>query len=388
MQQEILCFQQRTGNIMPAMIDLLRRLIAANSTSQVGELQAARILAEAVSRCGMTCQIDEWPPNHANVVAQLPSTGQRQGILFLTHLDVVGADARNWQTPPFEAVERDGRIYGRGAVDMKGGIAAAVEAVRRLSTDNVRLNGDVYLAGMAGEETDSAGIERFVSQIPKLGPLAGVVICEPTALKVATAHRGILWLRITTHGKAGHSAMPHGGVNAIESMLTLLRRIRAAGLASVQHATLGAGSVSVNMISGGIATNIIPDTCQADIDIRVVPGNSTVAVLEQVNRLLAELHKSVPDFRAQIQVTKRAEPLETDDKCDFVRDLCRAAGIADTTSVGFTTDGPWLTPLCLPIVVLGPGNPELCHQENEYIETSDLIRAADMYEQIMRHFLI
>lgn len=377
----------KTAIIMFQMIEILKRLIAAKSTLEVGEIEAAKVAAEAAEKWGLEARIENWNTNRANVLVKLASQGKRPGILFLTHLDVVGADKRSWHTPPFEGIEKEGRVYGRGSVDMKGGIAAAIEAMGRLAETGTKIKGDVYLAGVGGEETDSAGIERFVSNISSLGKLGGIIICEPTGLKVVTCHRGMIWVKVTTHGKSAHGSMPHIGINAIESMLAVLDHVRKMDTGPGRHPKLGTGTISINRINAGTATNIIPDSCSAEIDVRVVPGQSTGSVFDSFRLMIDQMSEKDPKFRAELAVLKRAEALETDDSCEFVELVCKATGIAERSSVGFTTDGPWLKPLGVPIVVLGPGDPELCHRPDEYIEVADLEKAADFYQKIISRYL-
>lgn len=372
---------------MLRMIDTLKRLISAKSTLEVGEVSAAQVVAQEASRRGIRCDVDIWGGNRANAIARIPSSGQKPGILFLAHIDVVDADAASWKSQPFEAFEQGGRIYGRGAVDMKGGTAAVLDAMGRVAASGTSLKGDVYLAGVGGEETDSAGIERFVSQTSGLGPLAGIVVCEPTALRIVTAHRGMVWVKITTKGKSAHGSMPHLGINAVENMLEVLAEVRKMDSAPVKHPRLGTGTMGINRIQGGVATNIIPDSCSAEVDVRIVPGQTTTATFERFERLVENMHAADPKFRARLDVLKRCEALETDDASPFVRGMCQATGISETTSVGFTTDGPWLVPMGVPIIIFGPGNPELCHKADEYIEVEEMEKAARHYQSIIRHFL-
>jgi len=369
------------------MIQTLKRLISAKSTSEVGELSAAQVVNEACSGRGLESHIEAWDGKRANVIARLKSTGELPGLLFLAHLDVVSADEQAWHTPPFEAVEQGDRVYGRGAVDMKGGLAAVIEAMGRVARKDAGLKGDVHLAAVAGEETDSAGIERLMSQTGGLGKLAGVIICEPTALRLVTTHRGMLWVKITTLGKSAHGSMPHIGINAIESMLSVLERIRRMDAQPVTHPRLGSGTISINRIYGGTATNIIPEVCCAEVDARMVPGQTVAATIESFKRVVNQLQSRGSRFRAKLDILKKAEALETDEASEFVQCLCRATGITETSSVGFTTDGPWLQPLGIPIVVFGPGDPELCHKSDEYIEVAELERAAAYYEAVISHLV-
>jgi succinyl-diaminopimelate desuccinylase len=367
------------------MIETLKRLISAKSTLAAGEVAAAQVVAHEAQKRGIEAKADIWGGNRANAVGRLPSSGERPGILFLAHIDVVDADASAWQTHPFEPVEKHGKVYGRGAVDMKGGTAAMLEAMGRTLSSGVSLKGDVHFAAVGGEETDSAGIERFMSTAH--GQLAGVVICEPTGLNIVTAHRGMVWVKITTAGKTAHGSMPHLGINAVENMLAVLDRVRAMDPAPIRHPRLGTGTMCINRINGGVATNIIPDSCTAEVDVRIVPGQSTSATFRRFEELIFEMTARDPKFKARLDVLKKAEALETDDQCTFVRGMCSATGITKTTAVGFTTDGPWLEPLGVPITIFGPGNPDLCHKADEYIEIQDLESAVSYYQAIIRHFL-
>jgi succinyl-diaminopimelate desuccinylase len=163
------------------------------------------------------------------------------------HLDVVGPGEETWNHPPFEAVEKEGRIYGRGALDMKGGIAAVVAAICNVVDSRAALQGDIVFAATAGEETDSSGVQRFMQHHSRLPSLAGVVVPEPTDLSVVTAHRGLFWLKITTRGKAAHSSMPERGVNAITSMKRVLDALEQYQIPFEPHPLLGKSSLSVTI---------------------------------------------------------------------------------------------------------------------------------------------
>ena len=207
------------------MKEMLRKLIQAETTTEKGELVAANIISEQFSRSGIAGRVDSWGSNRANLIAQIDSSGRRAALLFACHLDVVPAGESKWQHPPFDAVESEGRIYGRGSADMKGGIASVVTAVRQVVESGVKLQGDIIFFAAAGEETDSCGARRFVSNWSEMPSLAGVVIPEPTDFEIVTAHRGILWLKVKTSGKAAHGSAPQLGINAITSMRAVLNEL-------------------------------------------------------------------------------------------------------------------------------------------------------------------
>lgn len=367
------------------MKKLLRKLIQAESTAEKGELAAAGIISDELGRSGIGSQIESWETSRANIIARVKSSGHKGAILFACHLDVVPVGEASWKYPAFAGLESDGKIHGRGSADMKGGIAAVVTAVRQLSDSGVKLQGDIILVAAAGEETDSCGTKRFVRDwIGKLPQLSGVVIPEPTDFQVVTAHRGLLWLKVTTRGKATHGSTPQLGINAIASMRTLLENVK---IRFEPHKLLGECSMSVNTISGGKAMNVVPDKCSIGIDIRTLPGQNHQDIIDDFQEIFAKLKTKNSQFEASVSIVRSVRALETDSDCEFVRSFCSAVGISETRAVGFTTDGPHLAALGAPVVVFGPGKPQLAHQIDEYINISDVEKAVEYYKNIILKFL-
>jgi succinyl-diaminopimelate desuccinylase len=369
------------------MIDLLKELIQAESTAEAGEVAAANVVAARFRRSSIDAHVDVWDDKRANVIARGRSARRRPALLFVCHLDVVAPGEAKWTYPPFAAVEADGKVFGRGAADMKGGLAAAVTAICRIAESGVELAGDIVFLGAAGEETDSAGANRFIDQEDRLPDLAGIIIPEPTGFAVVTAHRGLLWLQITTKGKAAHSSAPQLGVNAILAMKSVLDKLADYKVPSQPHKLLGGCSMSINTISGGKALNIVPDECTIGIDIRTLPGQNHADIIGDLQVILDRLKVADTNFKADIAVVRGSQAMETDANCEFVKDFLVAVGAAEGKAVGFTTDGPQFVSLGVPIVIFGPGNPELCHKADEYIDTADVERAVEYYRKVILTFL-
>ncbi len=370
------------------MKEMLRKLIQAETTTEKGELVAANIISEQFSRSGIAGRVDSWGSNRANLIAQIDSSGRRAALLFACHLDVVPAGESKWQHPPFDAVESEGRIYGRGSADMKGGIASVVTAVRQVVESGVKLQGDIIFFAAAGEETDSCGAKRFIrdwsGQLPQL---AGVVIPEPTDFEIVTAHRGILWLKVKTSGKAAHGSAPQLGINAITSMRAVLNELDNFKIRFEPHQLLGDCSMSVNTITSGKAINVVPDMCSIGIDIRTLPGQNYQDIIDDLQKIFAKLKQKNPQFDASVSIIREVGALETNNNCDFVGNFCSAVGTSKTRAVGFTTDGPFFASLDVPVVVFGPGKGELCHKPDEYIDISDVEKAVEYYKNIILKFL-
>jgi succinyl-diaminopimelate desuccinylase len=205
----------------------------------------------------------------------------------------------------------------------------------------------------------------------------------------------MLWLEVTTKGKAAHGSTPHLGVNAITSMRSVLdelenypRGFLAKTRAGAEpHKLLGQCSMSINTIAGGKALNVVPDKCSIGIDIRTLPAQNHQDIVADLDRVFAKLKSENSQFDAEVSMLRQVKALETDCRCDFVKDFCSAVKDSKTTAVGFTTDGPYFASLGAPVVIFGPGKPQLCHKPDEYIQISDVEKAAEYYKNIILKFL-
>jgi succinyl-diaminopimelate desuccinylase len=215
----------------------------------------------------------------------------------------------------------------------------------------------------------------------------GIVLPEPTDFEVVTAHRGMLWLEVTTKGKTAHGSTPQLGVNAISSMRRLLDELEAYRFSSQPHELLGTCSMSINTIEAGKAINVVPDRCTARIDIRTLPQQNHEDIIEDFRAIFSKLKAKDPDFEADVEVVRSVKALLTDTNCDFIRDFCSVVESDGPIAVGFTTDGPHFAPLDTPVVIFGPGKSDLCHKPDEYIDITDVERGADYFEKVILKFL-
>ncbi|MHC4882529.1 MAG: M20 family metallopeptidase [Planctomycetota bacterium] len=369
------------------MIGLLKDLIQSAPTLNNGELRAAEVLADFFRQHGIPAELDTWNENRANVTASIgPDNPDAATLLFGAHLDVVPATKDRWKSDPFYPVEEDGKIIGRGSVDMLGGLCAAAAAMVDLSRQ--RLNGRIIFAATAGEETDSCGVQRFVEQYrSRINNPIGIIITEPTGMEILRAHRGILWLKVETIGKTAHGSMPHLGINAVLKMNALLNRLQNWEIPHTPHPLLGGCSISPNRITGGTATNIIPDSCCLEIDIRTLPKQNHREIIENLKALCESIQDKDPDFKTQISIIRAVDAMETPADSPFVKAVCKATGIHDTHAAGFTTDGPHFQKLNAPVLIFGPGDGTRCHKPDEFIEISAVEQARQMYHTITANVL-
>jgi succinyl-diaminopimelate desuccinylase len=371
-----------------SMRELLKKLIQTAPIDQNGEKPAAAVLQNYLNPLGIETKIDCYSDKNANFMSRIRGTGHKKALLFAGHLDVVPACQENWTFPAFEGFEQDGKICGRGATDMLGGLASIAAAMAEIKQENHPLQGDLIFAATAAEETDSSGVKHYLKNTAKtIGELCGIIVPEPTGLEVIRAHRGILWLEIAATGKTAHGSMPQLGINAIEKIMAFLNLFKTYQIPHQPHPLLGGCSVSVNKIVGGQAANIVPDSCSVQIDIRTLPGQAHNGIQKDIEQLFDQLKQQDKHFKAKITVMRSVPALETPEDNPFLITVCKAVGVKKAGAVGFTTDGPWFAKLNAPVLIFGPGSPQMCHKPDEYIDIEQLEKAKDAYKRIILEVL-
>jgi succinyl-diaminopimelate desuccinylase len=362
-----------------------RDLVRTRSVNPPGEeLEAADYVASALRKTGWEVDLVGHGPARASVLARLKGSGGKSALLYNGHLDTVPVGAEKWTHDPFGAEIAGGKIWGRGASDMKGGLAAMMAAGKALAEAKMSLRGDLLLAATAGEEVDSLGA-KAIAALPDLGPVQAVVISEPSSNELFIAEKGALWLELTTYGKTAHGSMPEEGRNAVMMMVRLVDELEKLAIPYRQHPLLGGFTRSVNTIAGGVKTNVVPDSCTATIDMRTVPGQDHQRIVKQVETLIADLRRRVPEFQASLKVTNDNSPVETSPEESIVRVF--ASVLNDITGseptpkgVAYYSDAVAFGPvLKAPMILCGPGEARLAHQPNEYVEIAKLVESARIF---------
>lgn len=380
-------------------IERLRDLVAIESVNPFmdaagsGEAAVAEYLVRALGALGLEVERrDVHPPSggrpaRANVVARLAGRGPGPGLVVEAHMDTVPAVAG--QVEPFTPRIEGGRLWGRGACDTKGSMAAMVEALARVARGGAKPPREVWFLAAVDEEYSFTGIKALAQQGVRA---AGAVVGEPTDLAVVVAHKGLVRWRMHVAGKAAHSSRPTEGVNAILKMSTLLRGLDEQlplRFAARSHPRLGPPTWNVGRIGGGIQTNIVPDACWVEIDRRLVPGESPEAALAEVRELAAGIARHEPDLAVRFDPPFLADdPLETPDDAPIVaaaQAAVRAAGgEGRLAGAPYGTDGSTLSRAGVPTVVLGPGRIDVAHTALESVPLEQVVAAVTVYERLIR----
>jgi len=345
---------------------------------RAGERRVAEFVAATATKAGLDVEFKSVFKDRANVLARLsPHRRIKKRILLAPHLDTV-----NGTDDQFRPKKENGRLYGRGACDTKGSVAANLAALCALSRNARRpTSSEIIFAGLVDEEDSQAG-SRALARSGFKADLA--IVGEPTRLQVVTAHKGSAWLRLETTGKAAHGATPELGRNAIHEMARIVHLLEteyALELTRRRHPLLGPATVSVGVISGGTQPNIVPDRCMVLVDRRTLPGESEVSACREMLALLRR-----HGLTATCEDDKRAPclPLETDPSLPLVVELLAQFKQREPAGVDFFCDAAILAENGIPSVVFGPGNIAQAHTEDEWISLAELDRAQRMLVQFLR----
>lgn len=348
-----------------------------------GELALARHIEQSLKAWAIPAVVDEFAPGRANVLARIGDAGSAKRLIFSAHLDTMPVGSGEWTHGPFAAHEVGGRIYGRGAADMKGGVAAMIFALKRLAQHARELGGELVLALSAGESSSCLGAKRFVYT----GALAGaqaILVSEPSSLNVLVAETGALWLKAHATGTPGHASGAGGscgtGDNAILKIADCINALRNLDFAVEPHPLLGLPALRFGTVEGGSAINLTPDQAALGIDIRYLPGMRAEAIVKMLQTHAGhEIHFEVIDDKPPVEVPVEHEFVTT---CS---EACREtlANVPPAGGVAYFSDSNVLCPaLGIPRVIIGPGELGMSGQRDEYVEIDKLAAAVEIYSRI------
>jgi acetylornithine deacetylase len=354
--------------------DLLRELVAIDSVNPAlvaggaGEREIAAFIEGWALAAGLRADVLEGTPGRPSVVVRAPGSGGGRTLLLCGHIDTVGVEGMD--APHAPRLEGD-RLYGRGAYDMKAGVAGALVACREAAALDLR--GDVVVAAVADEEHASLGVQEVLRTVRA----DAAVVTEPTELEVAVAHKGFQWSRIEIEGRAAHGSRPHLGVDAIVKAGAVLAALGEldASLAKHTHPLLGRGSVHASRIEGGGELSSYPARCVLELERRTLPGETAAHVEAELAALLDGCRDRDPQLRATSATLLVREPFEIDAGHELVGHVRAAATAAGGTEpavggVSYWADAAFIAAAGIPTVLLGPGG-EGAHAAVEWVSLSD-----------------
>lgn len=372
-------------------IKLLRDLVAIDSVNPLlvpggaGEAEIALRVAGEMRDIGMSVEMSEAAPGRPNVVGILEGRSRGPSLMFCGHLDTVGVERME---APFDPVERDGRLYGRGAQDMKGGVAAMLGAARAVADSGGLEAGRLFVAGVVDEEYASIGADALV----RSWTADAAVVTEPTDLVVAVGHKGFSWVEVVAEGRAAHGSRPQEGRDAILRMgrvLGHLELLNRSLQARPPHPVLGTASLHASLIEGGRELSTYPDRCVMRMERRTVSGESADTALREVEEILEALRGEDPEFAASARFLFGRPPYETPTGHklpDVLEASLKTTGRAvRRAGMTYWTDAAILGHAGIPSVVFGPGGAGL-HGLEEHVRMDEVIACRDALAELARNF--
>ena len=355
--------------------ELVAALVAIDSVNPdlvpggAGEAEIAQFVAGWLRDAGLEVELDEAAPGRPSVVGVARGTGGGASLMLNAHMDTVGVGGME---RPFEPLVRGDRLYGRGAYDMKAGLAACMLAAERLSSE--RLAGDVVVTAVCDEEYASIGVQSVLAR----RRTDAAIVTEPTGLRVCIAHKGFAWVELETRGRAAHGSRPAEGVDAITGMAPALVRLadlQSALDGSEGHELVGPGSVHASLIEGGQELSSYPARCALSLERRTIPGETA----EDVLRECAALVEGAADAEVRLRLVR--EPFSVDPKAEVVSAVARAAEAvtgrpAQLYGESYWMDAAFIQAAGIPTVVFGPAG-EGAHAVDEWVDLASVDACAD-----------
>lgn len=380
---------------MSEAITFLKELLNTNSVNPPGnEEEVARIIADKLKENGIESTIRPLGPNRAYLVARLKGMGNKKSLVFSGHMDTVPQGDMPWEHEPFDAKEINDCIYGRGASDMKSGLAALTMAMIEIAKSHVSLEGDLVLAATAGEEVDCLGARAMIED-GILNDAGAMIIGEPSNGEIFVAHKGALWIEVESYGKTAHGSMPEQGINAIDNMYTFMNALfNKFKFKFKEDNLLGGPTLNLATISGGVRTNVVPDLCRLQIDIRTVPGQNHQEILSDIKGLLKEIEGN-SNAKFDLKILNDQVAVGTSIENPLIQLALSTANELfnreyKPKGVRFFTDASTFVPGLgnnLPVLIYGPGNETMAHKPNEYVEVSKYVDSIKFYQEVALRYL-
>lgn len=369
------------------LIEILSGLVRINSINPslvsggAGEAEISVFTAGTMREIGMEVSIHEPEPGRPSVVGVLPGNESGGSLMLNAHYDTVGIEG---MVEPFSGAERDGRLYGRGAYDMKGSLAAGIAAAKALIDAGATLNGDLLVAAVADEEYASLGTADLIDRFQ----IDGAIVIEPTALEICLAHKGFMWLEVETIGRAAHGSQFKQGIDAnmhmgrvlaeLDKLEQQMRTVRSKG----EHLLVGPPSLHAAMIEGGTELSAYAARCRLQIERRTIPGETTEGVLDEIQGILDHLSDKDPMFQAVLSSFFLRQPFEVSPETIIVRSLAQASTEVIGEKPRLTGKNPWtdaalLAAAGVETVVFGPAGAG-AHAHEEWVDIDSLVTLAEI----------
>ncbi|MGD0802699.1 MAG: ArgE/DapE family deacylase [Candidatus Bathyarchaeia archaeon] len=375
-----------------AAIELLKELVKIDSVNPSlvpgakGETEIAEYVAQWLKALGLKAKVDKIEKNRCNAVGTLKGVGGGRSLMLNGHIDTVGYDYMT--IDPLKPVVKDGKMYGRGTFDMKGGLVASLAALKANVDSGTQLLGDVVIAAVCDEEYASIGTERVMEKTR----VDAAIVGEPSALQIERCHKGFAWIDVDTKGLAAHGSMWHVGVDAITEMGKVLMGLETLGtkLQKKKHFLVGPASVHAGTIKGGLGLSTYPDKCLLQIERRLIPGEEKKDVENEMEKLLKGIADKDPKFSASYEIIFYRGSMDVPETSEICQTIVTCSKEAIKLTPAFTGGSGWLDTQIIwskgiPAVAYGPAG-DGAHAAVEWVDLDTVMDAARVQELVLQRF--
>ncbi|MEW6456664.1 MAG: ArgE/DapE family deacylase [Acidobacteriota bacterium] len=375
------------------LLKLLEEMIRIDSVNPSlvkggkGESKIAHYIGNLLEEIGLEVKFQEIRPDRVNVIGMLRGNGNGKSLMLNGHTDTVSTDKMDIEplTPKYD----EGKVYGRGSLDMKSGLSAMIMAADAIVKSGLPLKGDVILAFVADEEYASIGTEELIKEYSA----DAAIVCEPTSLEICIAHKGFAWTKVEVFGKAAHGSRPDEGIDAIVNAGKILFEVDELACTifpQKKHPLLGSPSIHASLISGGTELSIYPDCCKIELERRTIPGENYGTVVDEVKDLIDKISRKDEKFKANFEVFFHRPPYEIPKNELIVRSLEKAYESVlkkepKHKGLSFWTDSAILKEAGIPAVIFGPSGEGL-HASVEYVDFDSVIETARVLARVIVDF--
>jgi len=375
------------------LLAILQEMISIDSVNPSladggrGEHDIAHYIGKCLAEVGLEVKFQEIKPHRVNVIGVLKGAGGGKSLMLNGHTDTVGTDGMDIE--PLNPEYKNGKVYGRGSLDMKGSLAAMIMAAEAIVRSGVRLKGDVVFAFVADEEYASIGTDALVQEYSA----DAAIVCEPTDLEIGIAHKGFAWTKVEVRGKAAHGSRPSEGIDAIVKagkVLCEVDNLAQNVLTRKKHPLLGSPSIHASLIKGGTEMSTYPGYCRIDLERRTIPGEDYQTVADEMKCLIDNIASKDEQFKAHCEVVFHRPPLEVSESAVIVKSLEKAySSVAKKepkhAGLSFWTDAAILAEAGTPTVIFGPRG-EGPHAAVEYVDFDSVVVTAEILARMIMEF--
>ncbi len=375
--------------------NLAQELIKIPSDETAGEKEVCEYLKNVLKSLGMKVWLQEVLPNRPNIIAEVVGDKVGKSLMFNGHIDTVPiGNIEKWSVDPYSAIIKNGKLFGRGATDMKGSIASMIIAIKFIMNNLETFNGKIIFTGVMAEETTGLGTQKIVEENIKADM---AIVGEPSDEKIYRAHKGTMWFNLFTYGKLEHSSESNSeSNNAIMNMMKLITEINEIGkeLETIENNLVGHPSINIGLIEGGTKQNMIADSCKISIDRRTLPEEKPDDILDKLRMRFNELRSVDDRLRFNLEIDTIREAVEVAESEQIVQEVKNAVNkivnkVPTISGMKATTDMSILVNQGnIPAVIYGPGFIKQAHTIDEFVEVKRLVESSQVYAKLLLNILM